>query len=196
MTPDAIQKACTLGLMFSSVRPVKSQFKSRVTSPWRQCIEKSSEAIVPDIAPDDREESSFDRPGQRTLVIPVIEESLDVLKESVQTGVVRVHKAIREHEVAISEPLTSETVRVERIPKDMIVDVPPAIRTEGDVTVIPVLEEVLVTTKQLRLVEEVRITRVRSTNVHRQNVTLRAEDVSVDRQDPLSSSKAAEERLD
>jgi stress response protein YsnF len=58
------------------------------------------------------------------------------------------------------------------------------------------LEEVLVTTKQLRLVEEVRITRVRSTNVHRQNVTLRAEDVSVDRQAPLSSTKAAEERLD
>ncbi len=146
---------------------------------------------------DDRDESLFDRPAnETTLVIPVIEESLDISKELVETGVVRVHKSVREHEVAISEPLTSETVRVERVPMDVIVDRAPAVRTEGDLTVIPVVEEVLVTTKQLRLVEEVRITRVRSTHVHQQNVTLRAEDVTVERQGAQTSTKAGEERLD
>jgi stress response protein YsnF len=79
---------------------------------------------------------------------------------------------------------------------DVIVDGPLPVRTEGDLTVIPVVEEVLVTAKQLRLVEEVRITRVRSTNVHHQNVTLRAEDIAVERHAPVSSMKAGEERLD
>jgi uncharacterized protein (TIGR02271 family) len=152
---------------------------------------------VSGLVSDDRDEGLFDRPAnETTLVIPVIEESLDISKELVETGVVRVHKSVREHEVAISEPLTSETVRVERVPMDVIVDRVPAVRTEGDLTVIPVVEEVLVTTKQLRLVEEVRITRVRSTHVHQQNVTLRAEDVTVERQGAQTSTKAGEERLD
>jgi uncharacterized protein (TIGR02271 family) len=152
---------------------------------------------VSDIDSDDRDGSLVVRAGdEKTLVIPVIEESLDISKELVETGVVRVHKAIREREVAISEPLTSETVRIERVRKDMIVDAAPAVRTEGDVTIIPVLEEVLVTTKQLRLVEEVRITKLRSTNVQRQTLTLRAEDVSVDRQAGVSSTKAVEEQPD
>jgi len=151
---------------------------------------------VSDIASDDRNASSSVQAQNETLVIPVIEESLDVSKGVVETGVVRVHKSVREHEVVISEPLTSETVHVERVPMDVIVDGPLPVRTEGDLTVIPVVEEVLVTTKQLRLVEEVRITRVRSTNVHHQNVTLRAEDIAVERHPPLSSMKAGEERLD
>ena len=149
-----------------------------------------------DIASDDRDESSSFRSQNETLVIPVIEESLDVSKGVVETGVVRVHKSVREHEVVISEPLTSETVHVERVPMDVIVDGPLPVRTEGDVTVIPVVEEVLVTTKQLRLVEEVRITRVRSTNVYHQNVKLRAEDIDVERHAPASSLKADQERLD
>jgi len=153
---------------------------------------------VSDIASENPHEGSFVRgaENQTTLVIPVIEESLDLSKELVETGVVRVHKSVREHEVVISEPLTSETVHVERVPMNVMVDGPLPVRTEGDVTVIPVVEEVLVTTKQLRLVEEVRITRLRSTNVHQQNVTLRAEDVSVERHSQNSSMKAGEERLD
>jgi len=151
---------------------------------------------VSDIASDDRNESSSLRSQDERLVIPIIEEFLDISKGVVETGVVRVHKSVREHQVVISEPLTSETVHVERVPMDVIVDGPLPVRTEGDVTVIPVLEEVLVTTKQLRLVEEVRITRVRSTNVQHQNVTLRAEDIDVERHAPVSSMKADGERPD
>jgi len=151
---------------------------------------------VSDIASDDRNESSSLRSQDERLVIPIIEEFLDISKGVVETGVVRVHKSVREHQVVISEPLTSETVHVERVHMDVIVDGPLPVRTEGDVTVIPVLEEVLVTTKQLRLVEEVRITRVRSTNVQHQNVTLRAEDIDVERHAPVSSMKADGERPD
>jgi len=131
--------------------------------------------------------------SEGTLLIPVIEECLDVSKELKTAGIVHVHKSIREHDVLVSEPLTAETVHVERIPMDRIVEAPPVIRTEGEVTVIPVVEEVLVTTKQLRLVEEVRITKVRSTIVHQENVTLRSEEVSVSRETPVSSLDSREE---
>ncbi|MFL6449375.1 MAG: YsnF/AvaK domain-containing protein [Bryobacteraceae bacterium] len=148
------------------------------------------------VSDDTSKSSSRAAETESTLVIPVIEERLDVSKELQTTGVVRVQKYVREQDVVISEPLTAETVHVERVPMDLVVESAPAIRTEGDVTVIPVVEEVLVTTKQLRLVEEVRITRVRSTSVHQENVTLRSEQVSVDRQTPVSSQQTAKERSD
>lgn len=150
-----------------------------------------------DVVSDDRNENpSIGEKLENTLVIPVIEERLDISKELLTTGLVHVQKSVHEHEVVISEPLTAETVHVERVPMDLIVESLPAVRTEGDVTVIPVVEEVLVTRKQLRLVEEVRITRVRSTSVHQENLTLRSEKVTVDRQTPLTSKQAGKERLD
>jgi uncharacterized protein (TIGR02271 family) len=161
------------------------------------CIAKSAEASVSDVVSDDpNENSSIEAKLENTLVIPVIEERLEVSKELLTTGLVRLEKSVHEHEVVISEPLTAETVHVERVPMDVIVESLPAVRTEGDVTVIPVVEEVLVMRKQLRLVEEVRITRVRSTNVHQENLTLRSEQVTVDRQTLLTSQEAGKERLD
>jgi uncharacterized protein (TIGR02271 family) len=152
---------------------------------------------VSDLISDDRNENSPPAANTgNTLIIPVIEERLEISKELLTTGVVRVQKSVREHEVVISEPLITESVYVERVPINMMVESVPAVRTEGDVTFIPVVEEVLVTRKQLRLVEEVKITRVRSTDVHQENVTLRSEQVSIDRQGPLSSQQAGKERLE
>jgi len=131
-----------------------------------------------------------------TLTIPVIEEHLSIAKELLTTGVMRVHKSVREHEVAISEPLTVEALHVERVPMNLMVESAPPVRTEGDVTVIPVLEEVLVTTKQIRLVEELRVTKRRSTTLHQENVTLRSEEITVDRQNSGSPNQAGEERPD
>lgn len=142
-----------------------------------------------DIVSSDRNEVPLieSAEGETTLVIPIIKERLDVHKRLVTTGLVRIEKLVREHEAVISEPFTAENIQVERVPMNLIVEVAPAVRTEGEVTVIPVLEEIIVTTKQLRLVEEVRITRCRSTRVYEENVTLRSEEVMIDRQSPLSS---------
>jgi stress response protein YsnF len=110
--------------------------------------------------------------------------------------VVHIHKSVHEREVLISEPLDSETVDVEPIPMNVFVETAPGIRTEGDVTVIPVLEEVLVTRKQLRLVEEVRITKRPSTRIFQENAILRSEEITVERHAPVSSNEAGEERPD
>jgi uncharacterized protein (TIGR02271 family) len=163
----------------------------------RQRFATYAEAIVPDLNPDDRFEDKPTRASNdQPFVIPVIEESLHTSKRLVTTGVVRIDKSVREREVILTEPLNAETVDVERVPMNVILSTAPSIRTEGDVTVIPVIEEVLVTTKQLRLVEEVRITRRRATRVYEQTATLRSEEVTVERQVPEHSDKAGEDRLD
>ena len=74
---------------------------------------------------------------------------------------------------------------IERVPVGEFVDAVPAVREEGDVTILPVVEEVVVTTRRLRLVEEVRIRRVHSTDAHVETVTLREQHVVVTRSDPV-----------
>jgi stress response protein YsnF len=60
----------------------------------------------------------------------------------------------------------------------------PLVREEGEVTIIPIVEEVLVIEKRLILKEEVHIRRVRVPDVHREVVTLRTQDVVVERTKP------------
>ncbi len=117
------------------------------------------------------------------FVVPVLREELDIRKEAFRTGTVRLRKVVHETPETISEVLASENIDVERLPMDMIVDAPPPVRMEGDVTVISIVEEVLVVTKQLRLKEELRIVRRRSVSNYYQEVTLRSEELIVERAD-------------
>jgi hypothetical protein len=73
--------------------------------------------------------------------------------------------------VDIDEPLFTDEVSVERVPVNRIVDKAPETRQEGDVTIIPVIEEVITVEKRLLLREEVRIRRSR-TEVHQPRTVL------------------------
>jgi hypothetical protein len=64
-------------------------------------------------------------------------------------------------EMNMDEPLYTEQASVERIAVNRIVDAYPQVREEGETTIVPVVEEVLVVQKRLMLKEEVRITRKR-----------------------------------
>jgi len=118
----------------------------------------------------------------RGLVIPVVEEQLEVSRERVETGRVRISKSVESREVVVDDPLKRESVRIEHVPINQVVtgDVP-QVREEGDVTVIPILEERVVTHTELVLVEEVRIHREHSQYHDPQRVTLRKEVVAVER---------------
>ena len=125
--------------------------------------------------------------GERQ-VLPVLEETLRVEKRQVERGKVRVRKVVREHEGVVDEPLFREQVEVERVAVNELVDYPPAVREEtseeGDVTVIPLVEEVLVVEKRLLLKEEVRVTKRRTERREPQRVTLRREEAIVERLGP------------
>jgi len=119
--------------------------------------------------------------GDETLVVPVIRETIDVQKRWVQSGRVRITKVVHENEEVVDEPLLREEVEVERVAVNRAVDGPVAIRHEGDVTIVPVLEEVLVVEKRLILKEELHIRRRQVEVSEPQRITLRTEEVTVER---------------
>lgn len=121
----------------------------------------------------------FDREGN--VIIPVVEEELKVSKREVVTGVVRVTKRIEERVEQVGEVLHGRQVRVERLPKEREIDVMPEPRQEGQTLVISVVEERLVTRKQLVLVEEIHITTIPTEQAFAADVTLRRERATVDR---------------
>lgn len=115
------------------------------------------------------------------FVIPVIQEEAFLDKRVVETGKVRISKRISEREETIDEPLFREEVSVERIPVNKYVDQMPQVRHEGDVMIIPVVQEQLVMQKRLVLVEELRVRKQVIETHQPQSVTLRREDVEVTR---------------
>jgi uncharacterized protein (TIGR02271 family) len=121
---------------------------------------------------------SFD---EIAAVVPVVEEELRVGKRVVETGRVRVHKTVREHEETVDEPLMREEYDVERVPVEAYVDAPVGPRYEGETLIVPVLEEVLVVEKRLLVREELRITRRRTEEHNPQSFKLLSEEVSVER---------------
>jgi stress response protein YsnF len=113
-------------------------------------------------------------------MIPVIEEHIVVQKQPVETGRVNVTIATTEDVENVSDTIDREAVLVERIPVGRFVDAQPAVREEGDATIFPVVEEVFV--KRLLLREEVRVTRVRSTEPFEGSVTVRRQTATVERE--------------
>ena len=120
--------------------------------------------------------------GETIESIPIVEEELRLDKREAVTGRVRVRTVVEVVEEMAQASLDEETVEVTRVPVDRMVDEAPAIRTENDVTIVPVLEEVLVVEKRLVLKEELRI-----------RLQTRSEDVQIPVQ--LRKQRAVVERL-
>ena len=91
--------------------------------------------------------------------VPAVAETAVVRKEQGATETVRLHKRVHEDEEAVDIPIQAETIEVERTAVDDWVDGPIPVRQEGDTTIYPVMREVLVIEKRLKLVEEVRASR-------------------------------------
>ena len=116
------------------------------------------------------------------VVIPVIEEQLKIDKELIESGKVIISKKVNEYTQNIDIPIINEEVEVTRIEINPYVDTaPPAVRQEGDKTIIPILKEVLVVEKKLLLVEEVHITRKQVKTTTTKQETLKKEEVIVSR---------------
>ncbi len=108
-------------------------------------------------------------------------EEAVVSKHRVETGVLRVEVNTAVREQPVEEVLETESIEVRHVPIGRMVDVAPETRQEDDVTIIPILEEVLVVERRLFLKEEVRIRRVRTSEVHRWTVQLREQAATITR---------------
>ena len=115
------------------------------------------------------------------LVLPLHVEEIAVSRRKIETGVVRVVTVTRTREQQVDEALTHERVEITRVPVGRIVDSVPDIREDGDLTIMPVIEEVVVVERRLMLKEEVHIRRVRTSEHHIETVTLREQDAVITR---------------
>jgi uncharacterized protein (TIGR02271 family) len=115
------------------------------------------------------------------LVVPVLAEELEVQKRLVETGKVRMTKVVHERETLVDEPLFHDTVAITRVPMQRVVDGPVPVREDNGTTIISVVEEVLVIEKRWMLREEIHICKQRLETHQPQRITLRSEDVQVER---------------
>jgi uncharacterized protein (TIGR02271 family) len=126
------------------------------------------------------------------ISVPVIEEELEVGKRRVEGDRVSVRTVSRERTELVEQPLESMEVEVERIAINRQIDSAPDVRNEGETLVIPVVEERLVVEKRLFLREEIHVHRRRTVTRFRQNVTLRSQEVIVERRDAAADLERTE----
>ena len=108
-------------------------------------------------------------PGIEEHVIPLLAEELSVERRRVETGRVLATVTTKHHEQVIEEELVHEQVEIERVPIGRTVEAIPPVREEGDTTIVPVVEEVLVIERRLVLKEEVHLRRIRVRETHAAN---------------------------
>jgi uncharacterized protein (TIGR02271 family) len=121
--------------------------------------------------------------GRTPEVVPVAEERVRIGKRRVETPV-RVETTVREREESVEMPALREEIDVERVSVGRYVDAPAPIRQEGNVTIVPLHEEVLVVQKKILLREEVRIVRRSEERRESFSVPVRSEEARIVRGEP------------
>jgi stress response protein YsnF len=125
--------------------------------------------------------------NDHVVKVPVVEEQLSVATHAIDTGRgVRVHKTVHAHPVTVDETLTHDEMDVRHVLVDRMLEdgeTMPTTRYEGEVLIVPVLEEVLVVERRVRLKEELHITRMCREESHTETVMLKVEQVTVERFD-------------
>ena len=137
----------------------------------------------PDNPSSEHEQASSTPSGPSSAhnTLKLLAEELAVERRRVETGRVRVEVVTREHQELVDVPLAREEVVLERVPIDRVVDTIPSVRQDGDTIIVPVVEETFVVERRLRLKEELHVKRIRTTEQHRENVTLRRQEAVVSR---------------
>jgi uncharacterized protein (TIGR02271 family) len=120
-------------------------------------------------------------PLAEETTIPLAQEELRLDKREVVTGRVRIRTTVETVEEVARAALEGDVVDVERVPVNRVVDTPPVIRTEGDLTIVPIVEEEVVVEKRLVLKEELHIRRRRTTETVEMPVTLRKQRAVIER---------------
>ncbi len=106
------------------------------------------------------------------------------------------HKTVQERTETVDQPIFQENIEVQRVPINQFVQEPPQVRYEGDVMVIPLLEETLVVEKRLVLREEVRIVKRSKTVNQPQQVVVRREEATLERIQPEAGNQAGNTPVD
>lgn len=121
----------------------------------------------------------------------MVEGVLRLSKRTVETGRVRVSLTTETVEETLRETLRSRRTEIERVPVGREVSEVPATRQEGDVLIVPVVEEELVVVRRLVLKEEIRLRLVDSEENVEQPVERRVQRATVERLAPEQATSSA-----
>lgn len=132
---------------------------------------------------DNHDDNETIKPGaQQTLSLA--EEQAEITKTKVVDRRVRLTRTTHSDEKVLETELSQEQVIVEHVIKNEPVDENkiPQVREEGDILIIPVVEEQVEIIKRYVLKEEVHIRKVKKTELYQEKVILRRQefDISTD----------------
>jgi stress response protein YsnF len=113
--------------------------------------------------------------------LPVVEETASLATRRVVTGRVRIVTRTEEVDHLLPAALSSVEVDVVRVPVGRKIEAVPDVVTEGDLTIIPVVEERLVVTRELYLREEIHVRRVERTETVEIPTTIRRQTAQIER---------------
>ena len=105
---------------------------------------------------------------------------MNIDKKVVESGKVVIHKKVHEENKDVEVPVSHEEVEIKKVAVNKYVSEAPAIRHEGNTTIIPVMKEVAVIEKKLLLVEEVHVTKHVVEKKQERTVPLRKEEIEVE----------------
>ena len=113
-------------------------------------------------------------------VLPVVEERVQIDKTVEQGRTVTVTTRPVTETETLSQKLAHERVTVERVPIGQVVSEMPSVREEGDLTVIPVVEQRARVVVEQVLVEEIHLRRTREETVENFEVERQRTEVDID----------------
>jgi uncharacterized protein (TIGR02271 family) len=120
----------------------------------------------------------LEREGE--IRIPLAAERLNIARQVVNLGELRIHKRVEQVEEVQRVPVTHDELVVERVAMNQPLSAPLEPRIEGGQLIIPIMKEVLVVQRQLVLVEEVRVSKRYITEQHEVREPVRRERVELE----------------
>jgi stress response protein YsnF len=123
------------------------------------------------------------------LRVPLHVEEVSVSRREIKTADLQIALVTGTRQQLIDEELTRVRVEFERVPIGRAIEVVPSISHEGDITIIPVVEEIVVVERRLVLKEEIRIRRVSTKEQHQETVVLREQEAVITREEADSQSR-------
>jgi len=123
--------------------------------------------------------------GKKRHTVTLAEERVELGTKKVVDRRVRITRATRVDEKNITAELTQENADIKRFAKNEVLEAQniPQIRQEGDVTIIPIIEERVEIIKHYVLTEEIHIIKKRSTERHQEIIRLRSQEIIISTED-------------
>ncbi|MDU2732669.1 MAG: DUF2382 domain-containing protein [Mixta calida] len=118
-------------------------------------------------------------------IIPLAEEQAEVTTTRVVDRRIRIHRSTTTAEKLLETELWHEEVEIKHIAKNETLEEGyyPQVRQEGDVLIVPVIEEQVEIIRRHILKEEVHIHKLKKNEQFQQKVTLRSQEIEISKED-------------